>query len=86
MTPETHKGLFNPLSVSDDTEYAHFIGNGPFASQGNWGEDQGHTDFFKLPTTKHKMAATTKKEGIRKRRFAQISSKHALSTPYSLQW
>ena len=26
MTPETHKGLFNPLWVSDDTEYAHFIG------------------------------------------------------------
>ena len=46
---------------------------------GNWGEDRGHIDF-------HKMAATVKKDGIRKRRFAQISTKHALSTPYSLQW
>ena len=36
--------------------------------------------------SKHKMATTVKKDGIRKRRFAQISTKHALSTPYSLQW
>ena len=62
MTPETHKGLFNPLLVSDDTEYAHFIGNGPFASQGNWGENQGQIDFFKLPTTKHKWPPRQRKK------------------------
>ena len=60
---------------------------GLFASPGNWGEDRGrgHSDFFQQPNT-NEMAATVKKEGIRKRRFAQISTKHALSTPYSLQW
>ncbi|KAJ7390309.1 Ribonuclease P protein subunit p38 [Desmophyllum pertusum] len=32
------------------------------------------------------MAATVKRDGIRKRRFPQSSTKHALSTPYHLQW
>lgn len=55
----------------------YLLADGLFALPGNWGEDRRRG---------HKMAATVKKDGIRKRRFAQISTKHALSTPYSLQW
>ena len=46
----------------------------------------GDIAIFSNNQTQTKMAATVKKDGIRKRRFAQISTKHALSTPYSLQW
>lgn len=38
------------------------------------------------PKHNNKMAATVKRDGIRKRRFPQSSTKHALSTPYHLQW
>ena len=75
-------------SLSNACHAGYLLAEWAYLPHRETGERIGDGDIaiFSNNQTQTKMAATVKKDGIRKRRFAQISTKHALSTPYSLQW